>query len=353
MRKKLSLLMALLMVLSIFTACSAPATNSAHPEGSTPVSQEPDANTDAGELVVATVPKQAGILWFDSMDTFGKEWADKNNAQHHYIGPIDFDSAQQLSSLNDAIALKPDVLTVVPIALESVDELLKKARDNGTVVVTHEGHRLTNIDYNVEAFNNKEFGEHFLDLIVDFGGEDAEYAITVGNLTVSSHMEWAEALLAAQLERYPNMKSVSGDQFYESNNSADDAYNQGKQLIQQYPNLKVIWAGSASSAIGYARAVEELDMIGKVAVIGVCPPSETVTGFERGSIVAGSFWNPGLAQQACYEIGLRVIDGRGIKEGDDLGVPGYESITMDGKTVMGAAWIDVDKDNIQEYVDII
>ncbi|NLD87689.1 MAG: substrate-binding domain-containing protein [Clostridiales bacterium] len=311
------------------------------------------ANAEGQELVVVTVPKMIGILWFDSMDVYGQEWADKNNAKHHYIGPTDFDPAQQLLSLNDAVAMRPDILTVVPIAGESVDEVLKKAREAGTTVVTHEGATLQNIDYDVEAFNNKEFGEHFLDMIYELGGEDAEYALSVGRLTVPSHNEWCDALYAAQQEKFPNMKSITGGEYIESQDSADSAYAVGKQLIQTYPKMSVIFTASASAAVGFARAVDEMDMVGKVHVIGLTPPSETVTSFERGSITKGSFWIPGLAQQACYEVGKRLLEGKEIKTGDDLGVPGYENITVDGKVIMGSAWIDIDVNTVEQYVDVI
>jgi simple sugar transport system substrate-binding protein len=49
-----------------------------------------------------------------------------------------------------------------------------------------------------------------------------------------------------------------------------------------------------------------------------------------------------------------VIKGEEIKDGMDLGVPGYEKVTVkkgagDGIIVVGEAWVDVDKSNYGKY----
>lgn len=145
------------------------------------------AESDA--LVVATVVKAIGSNWFDSMDWEGTRWAEENGAEMHYIGPTEMDSAAQLQSLDDAIALQPDILTVVPIAADACDAVLAGAREQGTVVVTHEGSTLTNIDYNVDAFNNQEFGEMFAKKAVELYGEEFTYCVITSTLSTPAHME--------------------------------------------------------------------------------------------------------------------------------------------------------------------
>lgn len=142
-------------------------------------------------LVVATVVKAIGSNWFDSMDWEGTRWAEENGAEMHYIGPTEMDSAAQLQSLDDAIALQPDILTVVPIAADACDAVLAGAREQGTVVVTHEGSTLTNIDYNVDAFNNQEFGEMFAKKAVELYDEEFTYCVITS--TLSPPRTWSGA----------------------------------------------------------------------------------------------------------------------------------------------------------------
>ena len=140
MKKLIAMVLALCLVLGM-TACSAGSGTTATTQGSSTAKTEDTKTTEQPQkkLVVATVVKAIGSNWFDSMDWEGTKWAEENGAEHHYIGPTSMDSAAQLQCLEDAIALQPDILTVVPIAADACDALLKQARAQGTKVVTHEG----------------------------------------------------------------------------------------------------------------------------------------------------------------------------------------------------------------------
>jgi len=351
----LSAVMALVMASSL-VACS-------NTDAPGPANTDDPTGGQTGGLetkVVATVPKLIGNNWFDSMDWEGQRWAEsKGGIEHHYIGPVEFDSAAQLQCLNDAIALQPDILTVVPIAADACDELLKQAKEMGCTVVTHEGSTLKNIDYNVDAFVNEEFGINFAQKTAEIAGEDAVVALTVGQLTVPSHNAWAQAFYAYAKENYPNMTFVNpmdGDKPipYESMDSSEESYKVAKELIQANPDLTVIFAGSASSSNGIARAVREMNKIGEITVLGIGEASGLQVEFAEGSISYSAFWYPGYAQYAAYEVGKRVRDGIEIKDGDDLGVEGYESITIvDGNNICGRAWIDVTPENYIEMADIL
>jgi simple sugar transport system substrate-binding protein len=48
-------------------------------------------------------------------------------------------------------------------------------------------------------------------------------------------------------------------------------------------------------------------------------------------------------------LAVKVIEGEEIVDGIDLGVPGFENCTVDGKLVIGSAWVDVNIDNMEDY----
>ncbi len=310
------------------------------------------------QIVVATVVKAIGSNWFDSMDWEGTAWAEENQAEHHYIGPTSMDSAAQLQCISDAIALQPDILTVVPIAADACDALLKQAQDQGTLVVTHEGTGLLNNDYNVDAFDNNSFGENFARKAAELLGEDCKYACMVGTLTTPAHMAWSEAFYKYANENYSDMVcandiSDGGIMPLEGGANADTAYSVTKQFLQANPDLDVFYVCSSSNVTGVARAIEELGMADSVKVLAVGTASGQKSYYESGTIIYGAFWYPGAAQYACYEVGKRVISGEGIKTGDDLGIDGYHDITVDGKNIYGSAWLDVTLDNLEEMCNIL
>jgi simple sugar transport system substrate-binding protein len=48
-------------------------------------------------------------------------------------------------------------------------------------------------------------------------------------------------------------------------------------------------------------------------------------------------------------IAVKLLNGDAITDGMDLGLPGYEKVSLDGKVIYGQAWVDVTKDNAKDY----
>jgi simple sugar transport system substrate-binding protein len=44
-----------------------------------------------------------------------------------------------------------------------------------------------------------------------------------------------------------------------------------------------------------------------------------------------------------------LIEGESVNTGDNLGLPGYENVTVKGKVIYGNAWIDISKENMDKY----
>ena len=80
-------------------------------------------------------------------------------------GPSKADAALQVQVVEDLIAQGVDALCVVPFSAEALEPVLKKARDQNIVVVTHEASAHQNVDYDVEAFDNAAYGVHFMDAL--------------------------------------------------------------------------------------------------------------------------------------------------------------------------------------------
>lgn len=370
MKKMLAIVLASAMLLSV-AACGggntteSPASSAAEAGNSEEAAEKPEtqaepaaeaASGEMPEYVAATVVKAIGSTWFDSMGWEGDKWAarveEENRAviRNNYLGPTSQDSAAQLQVLADAIALNPDILCVVPIAADAVDEQLAIAKQNGATIVTHEGSGLKNADYNVDAFDPVAYGKHFAGLFQQYGGDTGKIAITVGSLTEVSHNQWAQALYEELQEKYPGWESVEGDTFIESG-ATDTAYQVGKQLIQKYPDLTAIFVGSASATMGFARAIEELGKTDDIILIGNASPKARADAWENGTLTHSCFWYPGYSAAAAYEVALRLKEGGSIQNGDDLGVEGFDSISIDGQNIYGSGWVDVTADNWQELID--
>jgi simple sugar transport system substrate-binding protein len=99
---------------------------------------------------------------------------------------------------------------------------------------------------------------------------------------------------------------------------------------------------------GAALAVEELGLAGKVKIAGTSLVSVAGKYVKNGTIEMISFWDPALAGKAMVELAVRVLDKQQIATGLDLGITGYDNLTLNGKVLYGQAWIDITKQNVDD-----
>ena len=52
--------------------------------------------------------------------------------------------------------------------------------------------------------------------------------------------------------------------------------------------------------------------------------------------------------QTCALPIFNILDGKDVTDGLDLGIEGYDNLALDGKVLYGQAWIDVNKDNVDD-----
>jgi len=258
------------------------------------------------------------------------------------------DASAQVRVIKDVLASKVDALTVVPFQPAAVENILGQAMDNGVIVVTQEAPHLEHTNYDVEAFKNADYGRHLMDALAKRMGEKGEYAMMVGSLSSTTHMEWVKAAVAYQKKKYPEMKHVGG--FVETHDSVRNAYDAMQQLLSRFPNLKGLQGSASTDVVGAGQAVAQAGLGDKIAVVGTSTAKSARKGLENGSIDLISFWDPGHAGYAMNVVAVKLLNGEKIVDGMDLGVEGFNDISIEGKVIYGNdAWIDVTKENVDEY----
>ncbi len=327
------------------TATPTPAAN--QPAGGQTAGETPAAQTGGGKYEIATVVKISGINWFNRMEEGVKKFAADTGNNAYQQGPSQADAAQQVQLVQDLIAKKPNAITIVPFSQEAVEPVLKQAMDQGIVVIAHEASAQQNINYDIEAFDNKAYGEHLMDALAKGMGEEGEYALFVGGLTSKSHNEWVDAALARQKEKYPKMKQVGDKQ--ETKDDQQIAYQKAKEILAAYPNIKGFQGSASTDVAGIGLALEEAGLQDKTTVVGTSLVSISKKYIESGAVDLISFWDPADAGYAMNKLAVMMLDKQPITDGMDLGIPGYEKLTLTGKVLYGKAWVDVTKDNLDKY----
>lgn len=356
MKKILAILLVAAMSVALF-ACAAPATPSdspapsesaAAPSDSAAPSDDGGAAKGDGNYTIALVPKDSTNPWFVRMEEGVKKYQEENpNMTVYQKGPAETDAAQQIQVVEDLIAQGVDALCVVPHDPGAMEEVLKKAKDKGIVVITHEASSMQNCDYDLEAFNYDEYGAYIMDTLAKATGGEGKYICMVGSLTNDSHNQEADGAIAAQKANYPNMELI--DERVVTDDNAETAYQKAKEILKKYPDIKGIVGTSSFDSPGAGRAIEELGQIGKVFTVGTGMPQTNKELLNSGAVSALTLWDPADAGYAMCKLATMVLNGDKIESGIDLGLEGYDKLTLDDKVLTGAAYITLTKDNVDNY----
>lgn len=301
-----------------------------------------------GKYRIATVPKIEGITWFDDM----KKGVEQFNTDHGteveawQIGPDSEDAAKQVQIIEDLIAQKVDAIVVVPNDPMALEPVLTKARQQGIVVISHEGPALAEteaVDYDLEAFSNEEFGELMAKKLVEGMGGKTEGKIVgeVGSLTSETHMAWYNAAVAWLEKNYPGIKPVQ-DKPYEDANDDAKARSNALEILKAYPDLDGMLSCSVSAGSNMAQVLKEKN-ITSVTLSQLTLPSVAGPYIEEGWIYSGQSWQPAGAGYAANTLALMILKGEDVKTGSDLTFDHYDSVKVTDKVVIGDAILQFQK----------
>jgi|SRR5690625_325315 len=305
-----------------------------------------DGGGQEGPFAIATVPKVEGITWFEAMENgvneFDEDLGDEVDAWQ--IGPDSEDAAKQVQIIEDLIAQDVDAIIVVPNDPQAVSPALTKARERGIVVVTHEAPALAGtdaVDFDLEAFDNVEFGERMFEKLAEGMGGEGEFVGMVGSLTSETHMAWYNAGIEYLEENYPDITPVT-DQPYEDDNSDSKARSNALEILNAYPDLKGFVNGSVSAGANMSAVLKEKNNT-NVTVSSLSLPSIAGPFLEEGWAYSAQTWDPAGAGYAANMIALKLLQGESIESGADLGYEGYESVDVEGELVRGDAIMMLEK----------
>ncbi|WP_112671593.1 autoinducer 2 ABC transporter substrate-binding protein [Brucella intermedia] len=306
----------------------------------------------ADKPTIVTVVKVTGENWFTRMnegvDAYGKDNANVSASQ---VGPAKADAAQQTRIIEDLVAKNVSAIAVVPMDPSALEGVLRRASQRGIKVITHEGDSLVNTDVDIEAFDNKAFGARINEKLAECMGKSGKWTSFVGSLGSLTHNQWVDAG-AENARQYPDMELVAEKN--ESFNDANRAYEKAKEILRKHPDIKGFQGSSAIDVIGIGRAVEEAGLQDKTCVFGLGLPKDTGPYLESGAVDQIFFWDPKDAGYVMNKVSDLVLKGEEIKDGMDLGVPGYEKMTVikgpgKGIIIQGQAWVDADKSNYKNF----
>ena len=118
------------------------------------------------------------------------------------------------------------------------------------------------------------------------------------------------------------------------------------------PDIKGMQGSASTDVAGIGQAIEEAGLEDEVAVVGTSLPSIAGDLLQTGAIDAIGFWDPAVAGEACNKLIQMQLNGEEIGEGTNLGIEGYENLTVSGENgnvLTGNAPVYVDAETAGDY----
>jgi simple sugar transport system substrate-binding protein len=301
----------------------------------------------AGEEV-AVVVKIGGIPWFNAMEKGIQKAGKQYDLNAYMVGPTTADPAQQVRAVEDLIAKKVKVIGVVPNDAKALEPVFDRAQAAGIPVITHESPNQKGNTWDIEMIDNVGFGEAHMKAFAEIMGEEGEYIVYVGSLTVPLHNLWADAAIAYQKAHYPKMKLVADR--YGVAESVDDSYKTAIDAMLAHPNLKGILTFGSQGPIGAGRAIKEKGKTGKIALVGSFSPSQGQKLMKEGVIQTGYMWNPMEAGEAIITLSKMLIDGKQITDGMEIPGLGKVAVDKENRVIKVDKMQPLNKDTIDKLV---
>lgn len=301
---------------------------------------------DDKDITVVMIVKQSDP-WFDDM-TVGVDKLKEDLGINVYVQtPVSGDPSQQIAIMENLISQKVDAICVVPNDPKALIPTIKKARDAGIKVVTHEAPDIADsVDLDVEAFRSEDFGRLYGDFLGEAMGGKGQYAGFVGGLTMTTHMAWYNAAVDQIKTKYPEMENISSEP-YEDKNSLDQAYSRTVEILKAYPDIKGFFDCSVhGSAI--AQALKDKKRT-DIKVVSLAMPSTSANYLKDGSIYKGLAWRPADAGYATCYAAYKLVKGEEITTGTDLKATGYNEVKVEDGIAYGFAPLVFTADNISDY----
>lgn len=304
----------------------------------------------AQEYTLVTIDRVENTGHFERLQAGIQRFKEDTGHQVHVIGPSEADAELQVQLIEDAIVQHVDAICIIPISSVAAETVLQKAIEQGIIVISHGMPDLQQIHYDLEAFENISYGIYLMKRLAHYMEEKGEYAIFVETSSANIPNEWVHAAIAFQKERYPNMHLVTRP--LENYADPEIAYQKTYELLKAYPQIRGIYANTASAIQGVARAIEELKLQIQVMLVGTGLIDKPNQYLVEDSLKLLSFWEPADLAYAMNALAVMLLDGETITEGTDLGVPGYNHLLHRGNVLYGNAWIDLIQTNILQEGDL-
>ena len=284
-----------------------------------------EGESKSGPASIVMIPKVEGINFFNMARDGALKAGEDLGVNVIYEGPETPSAEDQVALIRQYVEEGVDAICVAANDMAYVGAAMLEAKEKGVTVLDWDsqcGEAVTNASiYNV---HDKDFGEHMVDKLVEFMGEEGDYAILTGGLDAANLNAWISAGRRYAEWKYPGLNLVSVP--VPTDEDEEKVYEVAMEILESYPDLKGILGYSTPTAPGCARAIRELGLNDQVALVANGMEEDCREYREDGSLDCGCLWNVENLGYLTIAAAVHLLDGKELSDG--FTVEGIDGITV-------------------------
>jgi rhamnose transport system substrate-binding protein len=259
----------------------------------------------SGSLKIVNVPKWTTFPYYQACNQGAQQAAKELGASVTYTGPTSADAEQQVATLQQVVAQRPDIILLAAIEPDNVATVLKRAMDQGITVVTYDSDcTVAARDLYCNQLTYQTAAKAYLDAALQDSPQGGKVVFMAATPTTANHMGQISAMkqLIAAGGKYG---VFSPGNTYFCDDDVATSVNTMTNIMQTDPTVKFMLSGSAVSVPAAAQAIEAAGKKGKVFSTGAALPGDIKKYLVDGSEKAFVLWNPvNLGYMAAYAAAL-------------------------------------------------
>ena len=277
------------------------------PDASMAAAAEPVPFPEGESPYIPIVSKGFQHQFWQAVKLGAEQKGEELNAEVNFIGPAsESEVAQQIDMLQAELDKSPDALCFAALDSQAANPLLQKAQEAGIPVVAFDSGVDSDIPITTAATDNVAAAALAADKMAELIGDEGKVGVIVHDQTSRTGIDRSEGFVNRMAEAHPNIEIIgpqygAGDQL----KSTDLA----KAMIQANPDIKGFFGGNEGSAIGVVNAVNELDMAGKIVVIGYDSGQAQIDAIKSGLMAGAVQQNPIGIGAECVRAAAMALQG--------------------------------------------
>jgi ribose transport system substrate-binding protein len=296
----------------------------------------PTASGGGAKPYIPIVSKGFQHQFWQAVKKGAEQEAAKENVTVNFEGPASETQVdQQMDMLQAEFDKHPAAVCFAALDSKAAVPLLQKFKDANIPVIGFDSGVDSDIPVTTAATDNIAAAGTAADKLAAAIGGSGKVGLIVHDQTSRTGIDRRDGFLKEMKAKYPNIQIIgpqygAGDQL----KSADLA----KAMIQANPDIKGFFGANEGSAIGVVNAVKELNMSGKLKVVGYDSGQAQIDAINSGLMLGAITQNPiGIGEQ-CVIAAVKAIKGVSQPKTIDTGFYWYDKANINDPKIQAVLY---------------